>query len=76
MLPIFLIVTVQQLSSSSPSLITVEMLVKECHEDMQGFLYLQLLGSFGLVKDGDITPLDGMLQECFATANIFVSAFL
>ena len=28
---------------------------------MQGLLYLQLLGSPGLVKDGSLTPLDGML---------------
>ena len=28
---------------------------------MQGLLYLQLFGSPGLVKDGSLTPLDGMV---------------
>ena len=32
------------------------------HEDVQGLLYLQLLGSPGLVKDWSLTPLDGMFS--------------
>ena len=58
---ICLMVTVQRPSSSMQSLVPVEMLVRGSHEDMQGLLYLQLLGSSGLVKDGGPTPLDGML---------------
>ena len=48
------------------------------HEDVQGLLYLQLLGSPGLVKDGSFTPLDGtwVFLECSATADVFMSAFL
>ena len=60
------------------SLIPVEALVQGIHEHMQGFLYLQLFGSSGLVKDGSLTPLDdtmGVLGILCTTADAFVSAF-
>ena len=48
------------------------------HEDVQDLLYLQRLGSPGLVKDGSLTPLDGMLGVLTtdATTDVSVSAFL
>ena len=50
---------------------------------MQGLFDLQLLASVGLVKDGILTPLDGILgipgihvKICSATADVSVSMCL
>ena len=39
------------------------------------FIFSSLIGFPGLVKDGSLTPLDGML-ECSATTDVSMSAFL
>ena len=47
--------------TSSSSLLSIEALDRRGHEDVQGLLDLQLLASAALIKDGSLTPLDGML---------------
>ena len=45
------------------SLAMVEALIRGRHEDVQGLLYLKLLSSSGLVKDGGPTPLNTPLTS-------------